>query len=60
MKPGELEFNDLPKFEMSQKVRTRKLIGNDGTFPSQHISATLAKKGDIGYIVSIETYLQIA
>ena len=58
MKSGELELNDPPKFEISQKVRTRKLLRNDGTFPGQDIGATLAKKGEVGYIVSIGTYLQ--
>ncbi len=58
MKSGELELNDPPMFEISQKVRTRKLLRNDGTFPGQDIGATLAKKGEVGYIVSIGTYLQ--
>jgi nitrogen fixation protein NifZ len=39
-------------------VRARKLIRNDGTFPGQEIGATLAKKGDVGYVVSIGTFLQ--
>ncbi|MBD2186011.1 nitrogen fixation protein NifZ [Planktothrix sp. FACHB-1355] len=54
----EIELDGPPAFEMSQKVRTRKLIRNDGTFPGQEIGATLAKKGEVGYIVGIGTYLQ--
>ena len=58
MQFDELELDLPPAFEMGQKVRVRKLIRNDGTFPGKEIGAPLAKKGDIGYIVSIGTYLQ--
>lgn len=58
MQLDELELNQPPVFEINQKVRIRKLIRNDGTFPGKEIGETLAKKGDIGYVVSIGTYLQ--
>ncbi|WP_017716697.1 nitrogen fixation protein NifZ [Kamptonema formosum] len=58
MESDEIELNNPPIFEMGEKVRVRKLIRNDGTFPGQEIGATLAKKGDIGYVVGIGTYLQ--
>jgi nitrogen fixation protein NifZ len=58
MQTNEIEIDSPPIFEMGQKVRLRKLIRNDGTFPGQDIGVTLAKKGDTGYIVSIGTYLQ--
>jgi len=58
MQLDELELDLPPAFEIGQKVRVRKLIRNDGTFPGQDIGAPLAKKGDVGYIVSIGTYLQ--
>ena len=58
MEGDEIELLDPPVFEMEQKVRVRKLIRNDGTFPGIDIGAPLAKKGDVGYIVSIGTYLQ--
>lgn len=58
MSLDECELDAPPAFEIEQKVRTRKLIRNDGTFPGQDIGATLAKKGEVGYIVSIGTYLQ--
>jgi nitrogen fixation protein NifZ len=54
----ELELHLPPYFDMGDKVRTRKLIRNDGTFPGQEIGATLAKKGEVGYIINIGTYLQ--
>ncbi len=58
MQLDELELNEPPAFEIGDKVRVRKLIKNDGTFPGQEVGAYLAKKGDIGYIASIGTFLQ--
>jgi nitrogen fixation protein NifZ len=58
MQTNEIEIDSPPQFEMSEKVRIRKLIRNDGTFPGKEIGETLAKKGDIGYVVSIGTFLQ--
>lgn len=58
MQSDELELDLPPAFEIGSKVRTRKLIRNDGTYPGQEIGATLAKKGEIGYIISIGTFLQ--
>jgi nitrogen fixation protein NifZ len=54
----ELELDLPPYFEIGEKVFTRKLIRNDGTYPGQDIGATLAKKGEVGYVVSIGTFLQ--
>lgn len=58
MASDEAELDSPPIFEIGEKVRIRKLIRNDGTFPGQEIGATLAKKGDVGYVVSIGTFLQ--
>jgi nitrogen fixation protein NifZ len=54
----EIELYSPPEYEIGDKVRTRRLLKNDGTFPGQEISQVLAKKGEIGYVVSIGTYLQ--
>lgn len=56
----EIELDSPPIFEIGSRVRVRKLIRNDGTFPGKEIGDHLAKKGDIGYIVGIGTYLQRA
>ncbi|MDH6058889.1 nitrogen fixation protein NifZ [Chrysosporum bergii ANA360D] len=58
MQRDELELNLPPVFEIGQKVRLRKLIKNDGTFPGQEVGAILGNKGDVGYIASVGTYLQ--
>jgi nitrogen fixation protein NifZ len=55
---GEVELNDPPVFEMEQKVRLKKLVRNDGTFPGKDVGVALAKKGEEGYVVGIGTYLQ--
>lgn len=54
----DVELDDPPVFEMEQKVRVRKMIRNDGTFPGKELGELLAKKGDVGYVVGIGTYLQ--
>ncbi|MGK7913901.1 MAG: nitrogen fixation protein NifZ [Synechococcus sp.] len=56
----EVELNSPPIFELGSRVRVCKVIRNDGTFPGKDIGFHLAKKGDVGYIVSIGTYLQRA
>jgi nitrogen fixation protein NifZ len=53
-----IELDAPPVFDMGDRVRVRKLIRNDGTFPGQEVGAHLAKKGDIGYVIGIGTYLQ--
>ena len=58
MQTDEIEIDFPPIFDIGQKVRSCKLIRNDGTFPGKEIGETLAKKGDIGYVVSIGTFLQ--
>lgn len=60
MKLGDVELDEEPEFKLESKVRVRKKIRNDGTFPGKDIGETLANKGDEGYIISIGTYLQTA
>lgn len=60
MQLDELELDQQPHFEIGEKVKVRKLIKNDGTFPGVDIGKVLANIGDVGYIVSIGTYLQKA
>ncbi|MEH2261175.1 nitrogen fixation protein NifZ [Nostoc sp.] len=58
MQRDELELHLPPAFEIGEKVRVRKLLKNDGTFPGKEVGQVLVNKGDIGYIASIGTYLQ--
>lgn len=60
MQSSEVELDSPPRFEIGQKVRLRKMIRNDGTFPGKEVGEVLAKKGEVGYVVTIGTYLQSA
>lgn len=53
-----VELNSEPRFDYGQKVRSRRSIRNDGTFPGKEIGEILVKKGEEGYVVSIGTFLQ--
>lgn len=53
-----VEINDPPAFDYGARVRSRRTIRNDGTFPGKDIGDILVKKGDEGYVVSIGTFLQ--
>lgn len=53
-----VEINDPPQYDYGQKVRSRKNVRNDGTFIGSEIGDVLVRKGDVGYINSIGTFLQ--
>ncbi|MHB8368607.1 MAG: nitrogen fixation protein NifZ [Leptospirales bacterium] len=59
MADGEtVELSGPPFFEFGEKVRIRRHIRNDGTFPNREVGEILARKGDSGYIRNIGTFLQ--
>lgn len=53
-----IEIDGPPRFEYGQKVRSQMNVRNDGTFPGKEIGEVLVKKGDVGYVASIGTFLQ--
>lgn len=53
-----VELNDPPKYGYGERVRSLKTIRNDGTFRGKEIGDILVRKGDIGYVTSIGTFLQ--
>ena len=53
-----VELNDPPVFEVGDKVRTRRLIRNDGSFLGLSVGDLLVNEGDVGYIREIGTFLQ--
>jgi nitrogen fixation protein NifZ len=53
-----VEIDAPPCFGYGQKVRSRRAIRNDGTYPGREIGDILVKKGEEGYVVSIGTFLQ--
>jgi nitrogen fixation protein NifZ len=55
---GTIEIDGPPEFGYGEKVRSRKNVRNDGTFPGRDIGDILVRKGDIGYVASIGTFVQ--
>lgn len=53
-----VEINDDPIFDYGQKVVSTKQVRNDGTYPGMEIGEILVRKGDVGYVASIGTFLQ--
>ncbi|MBL8359953.1 MAG: nitrogen fixation protein NifZ [Rubrivivax sp.] len=47
-----------PRFEMGERVLSRSVIRNDGTYCGHDIGAVLVHRGDVGYVRSIGTFLQ--
>ncbi|KRQ17419.1 nitrogen fixation protein NifZ [Bradyrhizobium sp. DASA03076] len=47
-----------PVFDFGEKVRANRTIRNDGTYAGKEIGDILARKGEVGYVVSIGTFLQ--
>jgi nitrogen fixation protein NifZ len=53
-----VEITADPVFDYGAKVKSIKTIRNDGTYAGKDIGDVLVKKGDIGYVTSIGTFLQ--
>jgi nitrogen fixation protein NifZ len=53
-----IELDGPPRFEPGQKVRSRKNVKNDGTFAGRDIGDVLVKRGDVGYVRDVGTFLQ--
>lgn len=55
---GSVELNDPPAFNFGEKVKSKKVVRNDGTFAGKDVGEVLVKKGEVGYVGSIGTFLQ--
>lgn len=53
-----LEIADPPRFAMGERVVSRSVIRNDGTYCGKDIGEVLVHRGDVGYVQSIGTFLQ--
>lgn len=53
-----VELDGPPAFDYGEKVVSRKNVRNDGTFQGREIGELLVKKGDVGYVKSIGSFLQ--
>ncbi len=47
-----------PRFAMGERVVSRTVIRNDGTYCGKDIGDVLVSKGDVGFVRSIGTFLQ--
>ncbi|MFL9824721.1 nitrogen fixation protein NifZ [Rhodoplanes sp. SY1] len=54
----EVEIRAAPRFMPGEKVQSTKHIKNDGTYPRREIGDILVRKGDVGYVRDIGTFLQ--
>ncbi len=54
----EVEIYAEPRFMPGTKVVSLKHIRNDGTYPRKEIGEILVRKGDVGYVRDIGTFLQ--
>ena len=54
----ELEIASPPRFRMGERVVSRSVIRNDGTYNGKDIGEVLVGKGEVGFVTSIGTFLQ--
>jgi nitrogen fixation protein NifZ len=47
-----------PRFEYGDEVRVVRNVRNDGTYPGLEIGAPLVKRGSVGHVMNVGTYLQ--
>jgi nitrogen fixation protein NifZ len=53
-----IEVASPPRFNMGERVISRTIVRNDGTYNGKDIGEVLVHKGEIGFITSIGTFLQ--
>jgi nitrogen fixation protein NifZ len=51
------ELYDPPAFERGDRVKALRDVRNDGTYPGSSIGEFLIRKGEIGYVSQVGTYL---
>jgi nitrogen fixation protein NifZ len=57
-KEEEVETRGAPLFKPGIKVVSTKYVKNDGTYAGRDVGEVLVRKGDIGYVRDIGTFLQ--
>ncbi len=58
MPSDELELDLPPIYDLGDKVRIISEIKNYGTYPGKKLGEVLIDVGEVGYVISIGTYLQ--
>lgn len=47
-----------PQFELGDEVRVTRNVRNDGTYPGMEIGDPLVRRGSVGFVQNVGTYLQ--
>jgi nitrogen fixation protein NifZ len=53
-----VELAGPPRFRHGERVIARYTVRNDGTYCGREIGDVLARRGDMGFVVSVGTFLQ--
>lgn len=53
-----IEIAYPPRFEVGERVVSRSVVRNDGTYNGRDIGDVLVRKGEVGFVRSIGTFLQ--
>ena len=53
-----IEIAYPPRFEMGERVISRSVVRNDGTYNGKDIGEVLVQRGEVGFVRSIGTFLQ--
>ncbi|MDD4881059.1 MAG: nitrogen fixation protein NifZ [Gallionellaceae bacterium] len=48
----------LPRFEYGDEVRVTRNVRNDGTYPGMVTGNLLVRRGSVGYVMNVGTFLQ--
>ena len=54
----EVELTGAPRYAFGERVISRYTVRNDGTYRGKDIGEVLVKRGEIGFVHSIGTFLQ--
>jgi nitrogen fixation protein NifZ len=54
----EIELASPPRFAYGERVIARSVVRNDGTYNGRDVGEVLVHKGEIGYVININTFLQ--
>jgi nitrogen fixation protein NifZ len=54
----EVEIHGQPLFMPGVKVKSIRYVKNDGTYAGREVGEVLVRKGDVGYVRDIGTFLQ--
>ncbi len=54
----DLETAHPPRFAFGERVVARSVVRNDGTYRGKDIGDVLVRRGDVGYVVNINQFLQ--